>query len=99
MAGLVRRFKPTVVLQHPHSTDTPNIWRMPWACLARDYPSVPCYGSGIGYYAWSWRPRRPLAAVLTGTRSETGVADVVVQSRLGAGKTQPKQHLAPPRTH
>lgn len=81
MAGLVRRFKPTVVLQHPHSTDTPNIWRMPWACLAREYPSVRCYASGVGYYAWRGRPRRPLADVLTGTRSETGVVDVVVASK------------------
>lgn len=81
MAGLVRRFKPTVVLQHPHSTDTPNIWRMPWACLARAYPSVHCYASGIGYYAWQGQPRRPLADVLTGTRSESGVVDLVVTSR------------------
>jgi len=59
MAGLVRHFKPTVVLQHPHSTDTPNIWRMPWACLARDYPSVRCYASGIGYYAWQGAATSP----------------------------------------
>ena len=54
---------------------------MPWACLARDYPSVRRYASGIGYCAWQGRPRRTLADVLTGTRSESGVVDVVVQSR------------------
>lgn len=80
MAGLVRRFKPTVVLQHPHSTDTPNIWRMPWACLGRDYPSVRCYASGIGYYAWQGRPRRSLRAVLEGTCSPAGVVDVIMAS-------------------
>lgn len=81
MARATARFKPTVVLQHPHSTDTPNIWRMPWACLERDYPTVRAYASGIGYFRWNAKPRRPLRDVLAGTRSETGVADVVVKSR------------------
>lgn len=35
MHARVARFRPTVMLQHPHSTDTPNIWRMPWESLAR----------------------------------------------------------------
>ncbi len=81
MARAVRRFKPTVVLQHPHSTDTPNIWRMPWACIARDYPSIHTYASGISYFSWHDKPRRPLNDVLDGTRSDSGVADVVVRTR------------------
>ena len=81
MAKATARFKPTIVLQHPHSTDTPNIWRLPWSCLSRDYPTVRTYASGIGYFRWSGKPRRPLREVLDGTRSETGVADVVVKSR------------------
>jgi hypothetical protein len=81
MARVARRFRPTVVLQHPHSTDTPNIWRMPWACLARDYPSVHTYASGVGYYSNRGRPRQPLHAVLAGTRSSTGVVDVIVNRR------------------
>jgi hypothetical protein len=81
MATATARFKPTIVLQHPHSTDTPNIWRMPWACLAREYPSVGAYASGIGYFRWSGKPRRPLREVLAGTRSEDGVVDVVVKTR------------------
>ncbi len=81
MAKATVRFKPTIVLQHPHSTDTPNIWRMPWSCLARDYPTVRVYASGIGYFRWRGKPRRPLREVLAGTRSETGVLDVVVMSR------------------
>lgn len=75
------RFKPTVVLQHPHITDTPNIWRVAWSCLSRDYPTVRTYASGIGYAGWRGEPRRSLREVLDGTRSETGVADVVVKSR------------------
>ena len=81
MAKAAASFRPTIVLQHPHSTDTPNIWRMPWACLTRDYPSVRAYASGIGYYHWGGRPRRPLREVLAGTRSERGVVDVVVKTR------------------
>lgn len=81
MARATARFKPTIVLQHPHSTDTPNIWRMPWSCLTRDYPTVSAYASGIGYFRWNGRPRRSLREVLDGTRSESGVSDVVVKSR------------------
>ena len=81
MAEATARFRPTVVLQHPHSTDSANIWRMPWACLARDYPSVRTYASGIGYFNWNGPARRPLREVLAGTRSESGVSDVVVKTR------------------
>jgi hypothetical protein len=80
-AEATARFKPTVVLQHPHSTDTPNIWRMPWACISRDYPTIRTYASGIGYFRWNARARGALGEVLVATRSETGVADVVVKSR------------------
>lgn len=81
MARATAKFRPTVVLQHPHSTDSANIWRMPWACLVRDFPSVRTYASGIGYFNWHGAPRRPLRDVLAGTRSETGVLDVVVKAR------------------
>jgi hypothetical protein len=47
----------------------------------RDYPTVRAYASGIGYFRRSGKPRRTLREVLDGTRSETGVVDVVVKSR------------------
>ncbi len=81
MANATARFKPTVVLQHPHTTDSANMWRMPWACLAREYPSVRVYASGIGYFNWMGPARCPLSEVLSGTRSDAGGADVVVKSR------------------
>jgi len=87
MAKATARFKPTVVLQHPHSTDTPNIWRMPWSCLARDYPTVRIYASGIGYFRANEKPRRPLREVLEGTRSEKGVLDIIVRSQRGRNPT------------
>lgn len=81
MAKATARFKPTIALQHPHSTDTPNIWRSPWGCLLRDYPTVRTYASGIGYYRWHGRTRRSLKDVLEGTRSDEGVVDVIVKAR------------------
>jgi hypothetical protein len=82
MHALVSRFRPTVVLQHPHSTDSPNIWRMPWACLVRDYPSVRRYASGVGYYnGHGGRPRQNFGDVLSGTCSDDGVVNLVVKSR------------------
>jgi hypothetical protein len=80
MRRAIVRFEPTVVLQHPHSTDSANIWRVPWAGLTRDHPSIRTYASGIGYFNCYGPPRRPLRDVLVGTRSESDVADVVVKS-------------------
>lgn len=81
MRRSAKDFRPTVVLQHPHSTDSANIWRMPWACLARELPSVHTWASGISYNNWGSRCRKPLKSVLEGTRSEAGVLDVVVKKR------------------
>lgn len=80
MVKVTKEFQPTIVLQHPHTTDTPNIWRMPWSCLIRDLRTVRAYASGINYFRWKGRPRRSLQEVLAGTRSEAGVLDVVVKS-------------------
>lgn len=78
MAKLTRRFKPTVVLQHPHSTDSPKIWSTPWACLARDYPSVKVWASGICYHNPEDDCRADLNKVLSGTSSgEDAVIDIV----------------------
>lgn len=76
MRALAKKFRPTVVLQHPHSTDTPNIWRMPWMSLLRELPSVGAWASGLVYP--SGRRRASLERVLDLTRSESGVVDVVV---------------------
>jgi hypothetical protein len=82
MKRRVARFKPTVVLQHPHSTDTPNIWRMPWLSLARDAPSIKAWASGIAYYSWGGKVRSKLDRVLDMTKSDpTSVVDVVLDAR------------------
>lgn len=81
MKRKVAQFKPTVVLQHPHSTDTPNIWRLPWLTLAKMTPSVTCWASGIGYYNWNGKPRADLRRVreLTAGGSR-GTLDIEVKS-------------------
>jgi len=77
----VARFKPTVALQHPHSTDTPNIWRMPWLSLARDVPSARVWASGIAYYAGGG-VRATLDKVLELTKSANDdVVDIVIDAR------------------
>lgn len=77
----VVKFKPTVVLQHPHSTDTPNIWRLPWLTLAKMAPSVTCWASGIGYYHWNGSPRSDLKRVREQTAGGSRrTVDIVVKS-------------------
>ena len=63
MKEILLDFEPTVVLQHPHSTDTPNIWRLPWLSLEKRAPSITCWASGLGYYKWEGTPRAPLGRV------------------------------------
>lgn len=77
MRRVVERFKPTIILQHPHSTDTPNIWRQAWLALASKQTSVKAWASGIAYFARSGAPRKPLDRVLLLTKSEVGVRDVI----------------------
>jgi len=44
-----KEFDPDIVLQHPHSTDTPNIWIAAWRELERELPKVKHFASGINY--------------------------------------------------
>jgi len=44
-----KEFDPDIVLQHPHSTDTPNIWNAAWRELERELPKVKHFASGINY--------------------------------------------------
>lgn len=80
MAAKVQQFRPSVVLQHPHSTDTPNIWRLPWSSLRKAIPSVKVWASGIGYYNRSGRPRAPLAQVLQFTQGGEACLDITTHA-------------------
>lgn len=45
-----KKFKPEIILQHPHSTDTPNIWNLAWRTVEKELPYVKHFASGIKYY-------------------------------------------------
>lgn len=66
--GLCREFKPTIVLQHPHNTDTPKIWNVEWNVLKKELPSVEHFASGIKYSNKGAQLRDSLSNVLDKTK-------------------------------
>ncbi len=61
---------PTVVLQHPHTADTPGTWRTAWGGLVRTLPSVRRYASSGAYW-------------FNGKRCRGKLEDVLLQTKLG----------------
>lgn len=76
---LCRDFKPDIFLQHPHTTDTPNIWNLAWKTVEKEFPHVECYASGIKYYYGSSHPRGSLNKVLEKTKKGDVVDFVYVK--------------------
>lgn len=78
--ALLLQQKPTLVLQHPHNTDSPLLWSQEWKQLTKQAPSITCWASGIAYHNRDEgdMPRRPLEDVLSGTRGPRDVVDVVI---------------------
>ena len=84
MRRLAKSFKPTIVLQHAHSTDSQRIWSTPWSgareLLQRNRGGRHVWASGIGYYYGDDTPRGELCDVLGSTRCcEEHVIDVCVK--------------------
>ncbi|HHX95706.1 MAG TPA: hypothetical protein GX691_07810 [Clostridia bacterium] len=68
MQKLCDQFKPQVVLQHPHATDSANIWNAGWAGVRKFLPEVKTYSSAIHYFnTFGGEPRQPLTTVLNRT--------------------------------
>ncbi|MEM5798588.1 MAG: hypothetical protein QXP39_00885 [Candidatus Aenigmatarchaeota archaeon] len=67
---LCRKFKPDIILQFPHMTDTPNIWNLAWKTIEKELNYVKHYASGIKYYNDGHNPRGPLSKVLEKTKKE-----------------------------
>lgn len=63
-----KKFKPDIILQHPHTTDTPNSWRNSWNVIEKELPSVKHFASAIKYYNWGEECRRELDYVLERTK-------------------------------
>lgn len=80
MAAKVQLFQPSIVLQHPHFTDTPNIWRLPWLSLQRAIPTVKAWASGICYYNRKGRPRASLTQVLELTQGGEPCLDITTHA-------------------
>jgi hypothetical protein len=64
---LMRHLKPTLIIQHPHNTDTYKIWYQSWKTVEKIYPFVKEYVSGIRYYNYGDSKRGSLKSVLDKT--------------------------------
>lgn len=81
MLELVQKFKPNIVLHHPHTTYSPSIWQHAWGCLKR--LKMESWASGIAFCGKpdreeSWNIRQTIERTCAATRSES-VVDVTVE--------------------
>lgn len=82
MEDVARRFNPTMVLHHPHQTDSPGTWSLGWSGL-RDLASFQGeYASGIAYFPQSYKARSALEDVLRATKGGD-VIDICVRGFWG----------------
>lgn len=98
---LLAQQKPTLVLQHPHNTDSPMLWSQEWKQLTKQFPSISCWASGIAYHN-SYEgdvPRRPLDDVLSGTRAAREVVDVIVNAQPARGRAAEPDEKQPRRDY
>ena len=86
MTNLTRDFEPTMILHHPHSTDSPRIWTTAWSgareFLPKSDPRRHVWASGVGYYNddGDGQTRGALCAVQSATRCcGSHVVDIVVE--------------------
>lgn len=63
-----KQFQPDIILQHPHTTDSPNIWNLAWRTVEKELPSVKHFASAIKYHNWNGDCRRDLDSVLEKTK-------------------------------
>ncbi len=86
MQKLAKDFRLTIVLHHPHSTDSPRIWQTAWSgvrnLLANNNGALRYWASGIAFFnglGVSTRVKK-IDKVLVGTRScDEHVKDVIVK--------------------
>jgi hypothetical protein len=79
MRELAKKFKPTIILQHPHSTDTPQIWSQEWDCARNFLPTARLCASGIAYYNDNEDCRKDIKTVRAQTKFGDGIIDVEVE--------------------
>jgi hypothetical protein len=78
---LVRMKKPTIVLHHPHRTDSTRTWSAAWNEFTKEAPYVELYASA-GTYFWEngKKQRSPLPDVLNWTKLGSTI-DFIIHSR------------------
>ncbi len=76
---MAKDFKPDIVLQHPHTTDSVLIWRNAWRTLMKENISIKHYAGAGLYYNNNNKVRSPLRDVLENTR-HGDVCDIVVHA-------------------
>ena len=84
MSNLAKRFRPTMILHHPHTTDSPRIWATAWSGARKGLPRKSggrhVWASGIAYYNGGAARRGTLRGVLEATRCcDEDVLDVCVK--------------------
>lgn len=80
MVNLATKFKPEIVLQHPHTADTPGTWRNTWYNMKKILPSVKEFAGSGNYYYGGDEPRGTIEDCLGYSASEN-VLNIVVSSR------------------
>lgn len=78
--SLAEEKNPEVVLQHPHTADTPNTWRNAWNRLEQEHESVDVY-AGAGKYWKEDGARADLDDVLNSTK-EGSTLDFILRSNI-----------------
>jgi hypothetical protein len=76
-------FQPTVILHHPHATDTANSWLLAWSFVKKNFTTLKAWTSGIGYYNYEspGLRRQPLQKVLDNTASSSDqVVNLVIDT-------------------
>ena len=84
MGTRARKFKPTVVLHHPHSTYSPRIWSGAWGATRETLPTADVRASGIAFCgnpkpARRWKPWQTLDATRAATASGTRIFDIEIR--------------------
>lgn len=64
---LMKQFKPNLIIQHPHNTDTYLIWNTEWKTIEKKYPFVTEYVSGIRHHNGGYKKRGTINSVLEKT--------------------------------
>ncbi len=85
MRAKAQAFGPTIILQHPHGTDTPNIWLLAWRAIEKQFPDLKAWASAIGFYNFlnpTGSTRASLEKTLRQTQSGNGgVENLVIDTR------------------